>query len=96
MAHNKSFEAPAGKWIPVPQGMVIAPGTYVDDEGYLRFASNESYAVWHRNIGGKQCSRFTQVDEDGVIVPIGKDEILVVEGVPWCIYCMKVVVPESE
>ena len=77
----------SGNWVVVPPGMVIAPGTYVDDEGYLRFGSNDSYAVWHRNIKGVECERFSRVDKDGAVIPIKKEEIMLVEGAPKCRYC---------
>lgn len=42
-----SQNAPAGKWVDVPRGMVVAPGTYVDEAGVLRSVSDDSCVVWH-------------------------------------------------
>ena len=88
MPHNKSVPVPVGKWVKVPADMVVAPGTYVDTEGYLRFSANDSYAVWHRNIKGESCSRLDDKDEQGNFKPIGVDEIVMVNGVPWCSTCV--------
>lgn len=72
---GKSVQAPEGSWVDVPKGMIAAPGTYVDEEGYLRHSSNDAYAVWHR--GG--CP----------IIHVGKEEIVfdIMTGAPWCPVC---------
>lgn len=91
MPHNKSFrsmkesyEPPVGEWTEVPKGYVVAPGTYVDSEGYLRFSANESYAVWH----SEGCERWGKKNSLGVLVPMTKDEIILESGVPWCVHCL--------
>lgn len=47
--------APAGQWIGVRKGQIVAPDTYYDREGYLRDARDDSYVAWHW--GPLHCSR---------------------------------------
>ena len=74
ITQGRSVEAPSGQWVDVPEGYVLAPGTYVDDEGYLRCSSNDAYAVWHN----KDCH----------IRKVEKHEIVHdTNGAPWCPEC---------
>lgn len=40
-------QVPAGQWVGVQQGQVVAPDTYYDTEGYLRDVTDHSYVAWH-------------------------------------------------
>ena len=44
---QRSHEVPVGEWVTVPAGMIVAPDTYVDAEGVLRAAHDDSCVVWH-------------------------------------------------
>ena len=71
---TKSVEAPVGEWADVPKGMIAAPGTYVDAEGYLRCSSNGAYAVWHN----KSCP-IRKVEKEQIVHDTN--------GAPWCPDC---------
>lgn len=84
-ARNKSVNAPANTWTDVPQGMVAAPGTYVDSEGVLRLEQGDSCVVWHN--GNANCGPTGQRgDYKKVIQP---REIIYdpATGAPWCPMC---------
>lgn len=71
---TRSVNAPAGQWVDVPQGMVAAPGTYVDDKGVLRAESDDSCVVWH--VPGCE------------VKGIQPEQIIYdVAGAPWCEKC---------
>lgn len=79
---NRHIEAPTGRWIDVPDGMVAAPGTYVDDHGVLRSVSDDSCVVWHR----PGCT----------VRGIRPDEIIYnANGAPWCPRCATEIAQEQ-
>ena len=71
---SKSVNAPEGQWVDVPKGMIAAPGTYVDEEGYLRCVSNGAYAAWHN----KECP-IRHLDKEQIVHDTN--------GAPWCPDC---------
>jgi hypothetical protein len=72
-----SHNVESGEWIDVPQGMMVAPGTYVDSAGTLRSCVDDSCVVWHN----KGCER----------KGIHPDEIVYdpATNAPWCDLCWR-------
>lgn len=69
-----TVEAPGGVWVDVPKGMIVAPGTYVDEHGVMRSNSDDSVVAWHR-LG---CQRRGLKPEELI-----KDS----NNAPWCPEC---------
>ena len=87
---NGSSEAPAGKWVDVPKGMIAVPGTYVDDHGVLRSVKDDSCVVWHKvwtEENGENSKNYRKVhcQRRG----IHPSEIVYdpATGAPWCPEC---------
>lgn len=69
------IQVPAGEWVDVPRTHVMAPGTYIDDEGVLRASSDGSVAAWHT----KGCYR----------KGLQPSDLIYRNGAPWCPDCSK-------
>ena len=86
---DTTVQASSGVWVDVPKGMVIAPGTEVDDAGVLRLESGE-LAVWHHRCKFHgPCERYTTGEENFVKL----EEVLYIvtgkgKGAPWCPNCI--------
>jgi hypothetical protein len=73
---------PIGEWVDVPVGMVAAPGTYVDREGTLRIASNDSIALWHNRVRSLPPCPFVAKTKDDIVYDPET-------GAPWCPVCFE-------
>lgn len=83
-SRNKSVNVPSDARVHVPKGMMMAPGTYVDDRGVLRETSSGSVVVWHNPGGG--CGENARPGE--YLRGIQPHQILHdSKGAPWCPVC---------
>jgi hypothetical protein len=72
-------QAPAGQWIGVRQGQVVAPDTWTDDHGYLRSSGDNSYVAWRW--GPAKCRKSLR-PKTIVFDPA--------TGAPWCAHCFEI------
>lgn len=83
-----SVQAPDGQWVDVPTGYVAVPGCEVDKNGILRRETGE-LAIWHHRCKKHgPCERY-QVASDGSNNFVTLEEIVMIEGVPWCPDCVQ-------
>jgi hypothetical protein len=78
---TKPVEAPAGKWVDVPKGMVAAPGTYIDADGVMRAVGTNACVVWHNGPWRRdgKCTKGRIVPEEIIYDPV--------TNAPWCPVC---------
>lgn len=72
-------QIPAGTWVGVQRGQVMAPGTWVDGAGYLRSSGDDSYVAWRW--GPAKC-RLSLRPETIIFDPE--------TNAPWCSHCFPI------
>lgn len=85
---GSTVEVPAGEWIHVPLGKILAMDTYLDDDNVLRSSTDHSCVVWHQHrtvIGDDGEPHRVSCDRRG----IQPEEIKYDPdtGAPWCPDC---------
>lgn len=78
MTDIRHQQVDAGKWVDVPKGRLLAPGTYVDIHGILRSSGDDSCVVWHY----KNCVKTGIHPSEIVYDPE--------TNAPWCPNCWQV------